>query len=546
MGNRTDFIRRRKVVVLQALIIVWVLLFNLQGAYGIRWFKMVAYTDNPGGGDIAIDSSDNIGIGVTGTISNTAGYVYLVGNTWQVADYQGSDASGGVSLAFSQEGIPYLVYTDMYGGPIIIAHPENGVWEEETVDPHYSGNISFNSLAFDNEDHPHVVYYGTDGFSYDAADPVYVKHAYYDGTTWHVEKITQASGSSLPSIAIGTDDTIHVAWIYDAGVEYDVSLWYAKSTVGSGSWTVETTPVDYSVTGPPGPSIFVGYGGVIALDSHNNPYICYTKHSAYEALFVASKTGGGSWNVEQVVGDLQNGPLSVGEECQLALDSRDNLHILYTLENDDVKYAVKVGSSWIHSFVGKKGYWSGISMVLDSRDQPHLAYQDDRYLMIYATILPPYPLPISYNLNQTNFTGGADYDDNHLELVFFCPLGLNVPVDLYISLTQPSTQGGTVTYYFEKVTRKVVLSNGIYFNRANPVTNQAPYFTGEVMPDEVNLYGPSSSSPLFNDGWVIPAPALCDDLPDGDYVFTIQAFDPQSGELLATGKATVTLARGCP
>ncbi len=142
-------------------------------------------------------------------------------------------------------------------------------------------------------------------------------------------------------------------------------------------------------------------------------------------------------------------------------------------------------------------------------------------------------------LNEDSFTGGMDYDSNHLELAFTRPQDLSQPVDLYISLTQPAAEGGRVTYYFGHAEGRITLSNGIYFNNTAPTTEKVPYCTNCTMPDTLQLYGLASMNPIFNDGWVIPHPFTmadgvesCQYLPDGDYTFTVKAYEPGTNNLL--------------
>lgn len=152
-------------------------------------------------------------------------------------------------------------------------------------------------------------------------------------------------------------------------------------------------------------------------------------------------------------------------------------------------------------------------------------------------------LLIEYRANRTDFTGGNDYVGNHLELAFTKPSGLSEPVDLYISLTQPSITQGEETFYFVHTDSRITLPNGIYFNNAVPVLDKRAYLVHVYMPDVLTLYGPSE--PIFNDGWVIPAPNLCSDLPDGVYSFTVEAYRAGTDQLLAIGGVNVVLNRGC-
>ena len=161
-------------------------------------------------------------------------------------------------------------------------------------------------------------------------------------------------------------------------------------------------------------------------------------------------------------------------------------------------------------------------------------------------------LSIPSIVNNTSFTGGVEYATNHLELAFVKPEELTQPVDLYISLTQPSRKGNTVNYYFAPSENRVNLPNGIYFNNASPTTDRVPYYDNCNMLDTLQLYGPDSVNPIFNDGWIVPHPFTmgdgvesCQYLPDGDYTFTVEAYEPGTDNLLARGEVTVILDREC-
>ena len=164
-----------------------------------------------------------------------------------------------------------------------------------------------------------------------------------------------------------------------------------------------------------------------------------------------------------------------------------------------------------------------------------------------ATVTVNVQVPeITYTVNQTTFTGGEDYASNHLELTFSRPDGLTMPVDLYIKLRQPAgIDGATVTYYF--VFGNQQQPNGIYFNKAFATQMPLPYLANTVMPETLRLYGDPSTGvePILNDGWVVPAPVLCSDLPDGSYTFTVEAYVPGTHTLVARGMVTITLNRGC-
>lgn len=108
-----------------------------------------------------------------------------------------------------------------------------------------------------------------------------------------------------------------------------------------------------------------GWGAALALDSDNNPHICYT----YDDDLMYATWDGSDWN-SQNLGPVEHNWYS------LALDSNNNPHIIYALENR-LMYASLLGSSWSIQTVdsSEDGFWH-IPLVLDNKDNPHIIYYD--------------------------------------------------------------------------------------------------------------------------------------------------------------------------
>ena len=229
-------------------------------------------------------------------------------------------------------------------------------------------------------------------------------------------------------------------------------------------------------------------------------------------------------------------PLEVSFTCQA--HDPDGSIAQYQIAFGDGSSDTNTTGSFTHTY-SNPGSYQAVCTVQDDQGATVSSHP------VTITVSPSYPLTIEHQANSTSFSGGEDYETNHLELVFFRPQELTEPVDLYISLTQPAAEGGTVTYYFQHSDSRITLPNGIYFNSASPTTEKMPYLTSSTMPDTLQLYGPYDTTPIFNDGWVIPAPTLCDGLPDGNYTFTVEAYEPGTDNLLARGEVTITLNRGC-
>jgi len=131
----------------------------------------------------------------------------------------------------------------------------------------------------------------------------------------------------------------------------------------SPAWSIQTIDTRSSL-----------YGGIsITLDSNNNPHICYVAFTSFEPelgdpYMMYARWNGTAWNTQRVV--------SNGWGAAIALDSNNNPHIIYALENR-LMYASLFGSSWSIQTVdsSEDGFWH-ISLVLDNKDNPHIIYYD--------------------------------------------------------------------------------------------------------------------------------------------------------------------------
>ncbi len=330
-------------------------------------------------GSIAIDTRGVPAVAyLGGSFNHYVKYARLENGSWVGYAPGGSTDVFAVSLRFSDDDIPYIALDDAAWGQVWVAYPEDGKWQRELVDEHYSYGMTLRSIAFDSSNNPHVVYCGQDGYySYNFTAPAYVRHAWSDGESWQVENVSDmADDSSRPSLVIGPDDSVHIAWIYQD------SLMYAFHD-RSGTWGVET------VDGP-GRGFMVKTGGEIALNGAT-PCICYGKRrsSGFRALFVARREDA-SWKLESVAGDLDAGPGDTAYACSIAADS-ENTHVAYrTVQGDDshtVRYAVRSHEGWRDFHAAPAGAESFISLALDNCGSPHAAFLGTDLELEYASLL---------------------------------------------------------------------------------------------------------------------------------------------------------------
>jgi hypothetical protein len=121
----------------------------------------------------------------------------------------------------------------------------------------------------------------------------------------------------------------------------------------------------------------------LQLDAQNHPHVAYGGDWLYYAWY-----DGGNW-IREVVDDSPG----VGSAASLAFDSQGSPAIsYYDSVNHRLKYAHKVGGSWVIEFVAEKDHFQYVnaiftSLSLDSQDRPHIGFYDRWFYLdvYYAT-----------------------------------------------------------------------------------------------------------------------------------------------------------------
>ncbi|MFH1754609.1 MAG: choice-of-anchor C family protein, partial [Candidatus Latescibacterota bacterium] len=125
-----------------------------------------------------------------------------------------------------------------------------------------------------------------------------------------------------------------------------------------------------------------GFYPSLAVDSQDRPHICYA--DALNNIRYAVKSGS-SWTKETIT--------SPGRYPSLQLDSQDNPHISYNefwiSDYRDLKYMAKLGGAWYTWTVNSdESFYSNSSLALDSQDNIHIAFNStggDAKGIFYAT-----------------------------------------------------------------------------------------------------------------------------------------------------------------
>ncbi len=198
-------------------------------------------------------------------------------------------------------------------------------WSFENVDMSSDAG-RYNSLAFDSNGIPHILYQRNEPF------PNAVLHAYKIGDTWYNETVFEQAGivGRYLSLAIDTNDVLHASFFVND------CLYYSNNATGIWMETI----VDEDAWAR------VGYYNSIALDSSDNPRIAYWDSSQEDLKY--AYYDGSTWNIDVVDSHSKD---EAGEYCSLAIAHDDTPHISYHYRVDStnerqLKHAWKTGNSW--------------------------------------------------------------------------------------------------------------------------------------------------------------------------------------------------------
>lgn len=199
---------------------------------------------------LALDSAGHPHISYADRDSGSLKYATFDGSTWvkEVIDggmYSHSEHS---SIAMDSSDIPQIAYYS--SGDLKYASRSSGSWSTETVDS--AGTTgAYCSLAFDNEDKPHISYWSLTNGN--------VQYATRPGVTW---QITDVDDGSYSFLALDQGDHPHIVyWDGDAGqTQYG---WYNGL-----QWNTE-------VVGEAGMSSGENWRFTVSTNSRGRPGVAY-------------------------------------------------------------------------------------------------------------------------------------------------------------------------------------------------------------------------------------------------------------------------------
>jgi hypothetical protein len=262
--------------------------------------------------------------------------------------------SGTTSLALASDGRARISYYTGGGvRSLMYAYHESDGWHLTTADG-LENPGSYNSLALDSGEFPHISYHNSSRYPNSYHD---LKYIYRDAGGWHPEDVDTAGRvGQYNSLALDGDDHPHISY-------YDYTnndLEYA--TKAGGVWDFHTMDSAGDV----------GKYTSLALTVEGAPRISY--YGATQGDLKFAYMLGSAWYTETVDSDGD-----VGLYTSLKVDTNGYAHVsYYDKTNGDLKYAYQDASGWNIDIVdsyGDVGMYSSLS--LDAQGQVHIGYHDN-------------------------------------------------------------------------------------------------------------------------------------------------------------------------
>ena len=364
--------------------------------------------------------------------TTTANYVY----------YSGWDPSIGVD----SNGTVHIAHSNLDSDDFWLSSYDGSTWTHLKIrDCDMCSNAD---LVIDSNDNVHIAYY------HSISGSGYLLYTMYDGTSWSNNWSTSNVENDQISITLDANDRPHISYSRDGYICNAALLSYYDGS----SWT--TVTLDSTST-------YVGCDSSITIDSNGYVHVAYRHHGNMD-MKIASNISG-SW--QRYLVDSGNG---VGYHSAMAVDSNDNLHIVYSTNaaGNTVYYAEGAsGSAWSLSNEGNSR--NTFSMYIDQFDIVHIS----------------------------EYKGGSDLG-----------YSMTAPGGTRQSMTIDSV--GDVGYGNDIVVDDNNMVHVAYFDSSNKLLKYANRSTGMYMSQEVTVqfgqYGNVTGTVVDNSTIRVTAPAAMD------------------------------------
>jgi exo-beta-1,3-glucanase (GH17 family) len=191
-----------------------------------------------------------------------------------------------------------------------------------------------------------------------------LKYASWNGTTWNIQPVVSAGYVLRTCLALDSNDNPHICYsVPYPGYQLKYAVWNGTA------WDIQT----------PDTSNNVGYWAIsMTIDSNDRPHICYFDRNSNALKY--AYWNGADWTNQVVEGFFADHSLSFSS---IAIDSQDKPHISYYYNSstlpyrNNLKYASWNGATWDIQIVDSSNSvglgWDN-SLALDSADRPRISY----------------------------------------------------------------------------------------------------------------------------------------------------------------------------
>lgn len=218
------------------------------------------------------------------------------------------------------------------------------------------------SIAIDSNNNVHIV--GAN--SIPESKGVYYKKLDNNGNPLTGDVRATNDTSYYPSIAIDSNSNVHITW--QGELDGIWGIYYKKLDNNGDDLTREVrVTISTNIMEPPS----------IAIDLHNNVYIAWQDYSNREVRYKKLDNNGNNLTGEVRVGNARG---RSSEKPSIAIDSNNNVHVVWG--NDDVIYFKKLDDNG-NDLTGDIRISQGFSAVrssiaIDSNNNIHIVWQDAR------------------------------------------------------------------------------------------------------------------------------------------------------------------------
>lgn len=296
-------------------------------------------------------------------------YYHFDGANWSYEEMDMGEHNGVFAgLTLAADSTAHFFYYDDTDYKVNHAEWNGTSWSVEQVAEASTAGDQVN-LFMTSQDHPVIgfVYQIPDEVNQTQNDQSIIRLARKEGDEWDIEDVVEQDNSIwVAEMAQRADESINAVYGVD-GPDSQMTIYYTEKT--GGVWQTEVVAEGDNI-----------WEMDLINDSNDIPHVAYRNEETGvgHCLYIGSKTQG-VWSFDQIQCFITSGP------C-LAIDSEDRIHAAFTSSIDGVTrlyYARESGSGWEIEMAYEFLAW-GPKIVMDSTEKPHILFwATDRILHAY-------------------------------------------------------------------------------------------------------------------------------------------------------------------